>query len=72
MKLANGQKIALVSIGFVLLQSAVAWGSYTFGSNDGFRAARVGYMKAPTENGTITLNEKGEVKFKPFFKRTIL
>jgi len=63
MKLSKGQKIGLIAIGIVGVQTFVIWTSYSFGNNDGFRAARLGYMKQPTESGVITVDEKGKVTF---------
>ena len=66
MKLEKGQKIALATIGVVAVQSAVIWASYTYGSSDGFREGRSGYMKTPTTNGTITVDaNKGTAVFTP-------
>jgi hypothetical protein len=65
MELKKGYKIGLVIIGLLGLQSFVIWVSYNYGNNDGFREARIGYMKQPTSDGTITVGEKGKVTFTP-------
>jgi hypothetical protein len=66
MKLGNGPKIALISIGLIAVQSAVIWMSYTYGNNDGVMKGRIGYMKTPITSGTITINDKLQPEFKPF------
>ena len=66
MNLTQGTKTTLTAIGLIAAQSVVVWASYTFGKNDGFQEARIGYMKTPSTNGTITVDaNKGKAVFTP-------
>jgi hypothetical protein len=65
MKLTKSTKTTLAVIGLIAAQSVVVWASYTFGKNDGFQEGRIGHMKNPTTNGTITVDNNGKVVFTP-------
>ncbi len=66
MKLNKTQKIVLASVGALALQFGALRTTYSFGHTDGFNEARVGYMKTPTSNGTLTVDNNGKPKFTPF------